>query len=301
MNLQQITHFLALAETGSFSRAAEQVHLTQPALSRSIAQLESELNGPLFERLGRSNHLTPVGQLVAARARRIQQELAELKRSSELVQSEAAGQVSLGLAPTPFELLGAPLMRHFAEHHPRLKLTLGAGSHARQIEGLRRRHLDALVIHERNVQDWAGLQAQHLPPLRIGLICRAGHPLAAARPLKARQLADYPLAASGAGLSPEILREMKAYTGADFDLAQQLHFRADQVSALFDVVRFSDVVFFGVVEVWRRWLDRNELVELSLPRTLNLSSRFAFVTLEGAAWSPALQRVHAFIVGPVAA
>ena len=71
MNLQQLEHLLALAETGSFSRASEKVHLTQPALSRSIQMLEQELGMPLIDRIGKRNELTPFGAMVLARARRI--------------------------------------------------------------------------------------------------------------------------------------------------------------------------------------------------------------------------------------
>ena len=57
MNLQQLDHFLAVVETQSFSRAADKLHLTQPALSRSIQALEEELGGPLLER-GKNKTLT---------------------------------------------------------------------------------------------------------------------------------------------------------------------------------------------------------------------------------------------------
>ena len=71
MTLVQLRHLLALADSGSFSRAAEAVHLTQPALSRSIQTLEDELGQPLFDRLGRHSELTPFGRAMAVRARQV--------------------------------------------------------------------------------------------------------------------------------------------------------------------------------------------------------------------------------------
>ena len=65
MNLQQLDHFLAVVETQSFSRAADKLHLTQPALSRSIQALEEELGGPLLER-GKNKTLTALGELALA-------------------------------------------------------------------------------------------------------------------------------------------------------------------------------------------------------------------------------------------
>ena len=60
MNLKHLAHWLALAETGSFSRAAEKLHITQSALSRSIHVLEEELGGPLVDRVGKKNEMTPL-------------------------------------------------------------------------------------------------------------------------------------------------------------------------------------------------------------------------------------------------
>ena len=62
MTLIQLRHFIALAGLGSFSRAADELHLTQPALSRSIRALEDELGQPLFDRVGRVSELTPYGR-----------------------------------------------------------------------------------------------------------------------------------------------------------------------------------------------------------------------------------------------
>lgn len=80
MNLKHLAHWLALAETGSFSRAAEKLHITQSALSRSIQVLEEELGGPLVDRIGKKNELTPLGQSVLERARRIVHEAQELRQ-----------------------------------------------------------------------------------------------------------------------------------------------------------------------------------------------------------------------------
>ena len=71
MTLVQLRHLIALAESGSFSRAAERTHLTQPALSRSIRALEDELGVPLFDRIGRRAELTPMGRETLERARQL--------------------------------------------------------------------------------------------------------------------------------------------------------------------------------------------------------------------------------------
>ena len=77
-DLRQLRHFVALAEHQHFARAAAAVHLSQPALSRSIRALEEQLARPLFDRIGRRSELTPFGQEMAERARQLVADADEL-------------------------------------------------------------------------------------------------------------------------------------------------------------------------------------------------------------------------------
>ncbi len=102
MTLIQLRHFIALAELGSFSRAAEGLHLTQPALSRSIRALEDALGQPLFDRIGRRNELTAYGRALLARARQIVFDADELRGSGPRMRQGLAGRLRVGLgSPSP--------------------------------------------------------------------------------------------------------------------------------------------------------------------------------------------------------
>ena len=81
MDIAALQAFLAVAETSSFSRAAERIFLTQPAVSKRIAALETNLDARLFDRIGRTVQLTPAGQALLARTRAILRELDDVKRS----------------------------------------------------------------------------------------------------------------------------------------------------------------------------------------------------------------------------
>ena len=90
MTLVQLRHLVALAESGSFSRAAERVHLTQPALSRSIQSLEEELGGSLFDRIGRRAELTAVGREILERARQLVLDAQDLNERARAAARSAA-------------------------------------------------------------------------------------------------------------------------------------------------------------------------------------------------------------------
>ncbi len=100
MELHQLRYFCAVAETGSFSRAAEQSHVSQPALSQQIMKLEGELGARLFDRLGRSVRLTDVGKTFLPRARSVLRELEAAKGDVVERKDSISGLVTVGVIPT---------------------------------------------------------------------------------------------------------------------------------------------------------------------------------------------------------
>lgn len=296
MNLQHFEHLLAVVDTGSFSRAAERLHLTQPALSRSIQAMEDELGGALVDRAGKRKGLTPLGALVASRARRVTIEVSEMKRSAALLADLAVGTVRLALGSAPTAVLALPLLRHIAETYPRLKVQLIGGPAEHQLLALRDRAVDALVVHKRLLPLDDDLDVRLLPEMRIGFVCRRDHPLCGTETdaVSLSRLRDYPLAASGIGLSREVVQSLDAYFGNAMHFNEAVRFQSDEASCLLELVRTSDTVFLGAVETARVLIDERELVELRMPKPLRLSSQFAFITLDGVTEAPALKIVHAF-------
>ena len=122
MNIKHLEHLLALADTGSFSRAAEKLFITQSALSRSIQSLEEELGGRVLDRIGKRNELTPLGQDVVARAHHIVRDAAELRHSARLLQEGGRGAISVGLGSGPAALLLLQVVRWYHWHELLLRL-----------------------------------------------------------------------------------------------------------------------------------------------------------------------------------
>src|SRR5712664_245550 len=100
MEIHQLRYFCAVAETGSFSRAAEQSHVSQPSLSQQIMKLAEELGARLFDRLGRSVRLTELGKAVRPRARADLRELEAAKGDVGQRKDYVGGPVTLGVIPT---------------------------------------------------------------------------------------------------------------------------------------------------------------------------------------------------------
>ena len=95
MELHQLRYFCAVAESGSFSRAAEQSHVSQPSLSQQILKLEDELGGKLFYRLPRAARLTPLGEFFLPRALAILQEIRDSKAGARKIIEFGCSQTGL--------------------------------------------------------------------------------------------------------------------------------------------------------------------------------------------------------------
>lgn len=292
MNIKPLEHLLALADTGSFSRAAEQCFLTQSALSRSIQNLEQELGGQLLDRIGKRNELTPLGREVVARARRIVLEASELRRSAERMQG-GGGSIRVGLGSGPGALLTTPLLCHAAEQHPDLRVSITRGPTELQLLQLRARQLDALVVDARRVAPAPDLQIDPLGDQPAGFVCRADHPLLQLRRVGLEDLLRYPVASTP--LSDEVARLLVEQYGPAADPQLMVSLQGEEVDSLIAAVERSQAVYLGILAAARDGLAAGRLVELKLQPALRSQARFAYITLQGRTEAPALAWFRRFV------
>jgi LysR family hydrogen peroxide-inducible transcriptional activator len=136
MELHQLRYFVAVAETGGFSKAARICFVAQPSLSQQIIKLEQELGLKLFERLGRTSVLTEAGRALLPRARLILKEAGDIKSGISDDLGSGAGQLSVGLIPTiaPYMLPG--VLKRFYESFPRAQISVNENLTERLIKSL---------------------------------------------------------------------------------------------------------------------------------------------------------------------
>ena len=295
MNLRHLEHWLALAETGSFSRAAEKLHITQSALSRSIQALEEELGGPLVDRVGKKNELTPLGRSVLERARRIVHEARELKQGATLLQRGGLGTLRVGLGSGPGAMLMTPWLVYMAEHHPTVQVTVSRGSTELQLTQLRDRQLDALVVDLRRVEAAPDLKIEHVVDMRAGFVCRREHPVLQAHPsgVPFDALLSYPIASIQ--LSQEVARLLVDHYGPQANPAQMTNLQCEDIASLLDVVGQTDAVYLGIVGAAREGLAQGRLVELQMRTPLKGQARLGLITLAGRTELPIMSVFRAFV------
>lgn len=124
MDSQALQAFLAVADTGSFTAAAESLFLTQPAVSKRINQLEQQLGARLFDRLGRQIQLTEAGHALLPHARRVLRDLEDMSRVIDNLSTEVGGKLRIGTSHHIGLHRLPPVLRQFSRHYPNVQLDI---------------------------------------------------------------------------------------------------------------------------------------------------------------------------------
>src|SRR5919199_2093693 len=146
MTLQQLTYFLAAAEAGSFSAAAEELHMAQPSLSEQIRRLEAELGVPLFARAGRGLTLTEAGRLLRPHAERTLAAAEEAAASVREVRDLAGGTVAFGTFGSAHHYLLGGLVQDFRARHPNVRVRVLGQNSAEVADAVREGGLEAGLV-----------------------------------------------------------------------------------------------------------------------------------------------------------
>jgi LysR family hydrogen peroxide-inducible transcriptional activator len=190
MELHQLRYFCAVAEAGSFSRAAEQSHVSQPSLSQQIMKLEDELGARLFDRLGRSVRLTETGQTFLPRARAVLREL-EAARGDVVEQKDSiGGSVMIGVIPTVAPYFLPQHLTRFSRKYPQVRLTVVEEITPALLDLLRASKVDLAVL----ALPIRGHEFETFPLLteRLFAALPRGHKLATRRALSLKDLRSQP-------------------------------------------------------------------------------------------------------------
>ena len=218
MDLNQLKYFVGLSRELHFSRAAKLLHITQPALSRQISNLERELGVSLFERGPRAVRLTEAGQFLQPKAVAI---LMACRQTSEELRIQFGGNqrpLQMGFLSVLLDDLVAPSIRSCRLRHPRLRVQLHELSPSQQMEKLAAGELDLAVLGNINEQDRRLYRVRRLSYHPMAAVVSEDHPLSQAKNIHLAQLAKEPWISLDEGLFPgrrEFLR--KACRAAGFE------------------------------------------------------------------------------------
>ena len=190
MNLRQLSYFVRIAESGSFSAAADTLHVAQSALSRHIKELEEELGGALLDRGSRGVTLSDSGKVLFERAKFILSQLEEAGSEVRAQNKELTGTVRLMVPSSIAQVLFEPLVERFLQQFPKVRLGLSEGLWSDAANRLRTGAAD-LAIMGSATSDY--IELEPLARERMVLVGRVGDPLVAKTSISVGSLAGLPL------------------------------------------------------------------------------------------------------------
>jgi DNA-binding transcriptional LysR family regulator len=198
MDIAALQAFLAIAETGSFSRAAERIFLTQPAISKRIAALEEELGAKLFDRIGRRIHLTPAGQALAGRAQTLLKDLEDVRRSITNLGGTIGGELRLAMSHHVGLHRLPPALKQFHDGYPDVRLDLRFMDSERACHAVIHGDLE-LAIVTLPPNDMPPLRLEHIWDDPLDIVVGRDHPLAHEDDVTPKRLLDFPAILPGQG------------------------------------------------------------------------------------------------------
>ena len=248
--LRQLQYFVAVAERGAFGTAAEDLAVSQPALSKQLATMEAELDVVLFERTSRRVKLTSVGKDLLPRARSILQKVRDLQVAARGSSSPFGNRLALGVLPS----IGAYFMplanRRLHELYPELRLIVEEGSTEQLLEKLQSGSLDAVIGTPTNNPNF---ESAALFVETLWVCAAADDPISVRRgPVELDELADKPLLSLSTGFRlAEIVERLanlagtyvsRDYRGASLDAVRQMAVMGAGVAVLPSLYALAEAV-----------------------------------------------------------
>jgi DNA-binding transcriptional LysR family regulator len=290
IDLRLIQHALTLARHRNYARAAEALHLSQPALSRSISGLEAALGVRLFDRTRQGVAPTAFGERLLARGLELLTDAAELERELKLMQGLKAGVLRIGAGPYPAELSVGTAVGRLAGRYPQVRIEVHTADWRVVRERVLGAELDLGVIELSTSDQDPRLVIEPLPQHPGALFCRAGHPLLKEKSLTLEDLLKFPFVAGG--IPPRAAETFNRLAKAgviDPDTGDYLPaVRVDTMGLTKSVVLLSDAVGIGPRKLLENELQARQLAVLPLHPPW-LHTNYGFVHLRERAPAPAVQ------------
>jgi DNA-binding transcriptional LysR family regulator len=194
MELRHLRYFVAVAEEENVSRAALRLHVSQPALSRQVRDLEDDLGFALLERNAKSVRLTDAGREFLKESRAVLQRVEDAVKTARAI-ADGGNELHVGYAMSPTVRILPQSLRMFQAAQPSMRVKLHDLSTEEMLAGLRSGKLQiAIMVHSRFVVA-RGLNLEDLASLPVCLAVAPGHPLANRKAVKITEIARYPLIA----------------------------------------------------------------------------------------------------------
>ncbi len=284
MNIRRLSHLVALADEGNFHRAAERVHLSQPAFSRSIQAAETEFGLKLFDRGTAEVRCTPSGAFVVERARRLLQESRQLERDVTLHRERVIGDISFGSGAIPAATVVPRLLCEMRQKYPAVSARVLVNNVAQLLTHVRSEDHDFFVGDTRSVPRDGTFAIQPIGRPTAGIYARSGHPLLKQHSILVADLVPYGLATGR--LPAEICTFLLNLMGLAPDARLPVAVECDDVHLVKHITMSTDIVMVGTADLLASEIADGKMCLLPLKDLPPIYSELGVVSLQGRTHSP---------------
>lgn len=205
MNTSKLRYIVAVDRFGSMTAAAAAIHVSQPSLTRTVAEVEKELGIALFERRARGMVATAQGRSIIDRAARILADIERLDMDAKEFRAYRESHLRLCISPPPLITLMNPALPQLLSHHPQLKVDIKSLATNNAISLLRAGDCDLIIGPTQALEEKREFKIIPLKPFDAYFFTRRSHPLTKKRAISKQHILNYPLVLPERdGASPEI-------------------------------------------------------------------------------------------------
>lgn len=273
MDLTRLRHIVAVARNRSFSRAAEETGITQPALSRSVAAFETRYCVKLFDRGRGGVHPTAAGLNVIAQAEKLLTASRDFERSLTRYPNGEVGKVAFGLGPLLSSLFLPRLAHALLNELPGIQIFALSRAPDQLVTELLADRIELILGNNWNLGRVPGTEVRRLGKLDIAVMVRAGHPLAEANTVSLADLERFPVASA-----VELPADSLCWAGS---------FVCDNFHVLRDAVLGTDCSWMSSPAFLSKELRTGAIIQLEVSDFQSFDSDVCLVSKRGRTLSPA--------------
>lgn len=265
--LRQLQVFETIARLNSFSRAAEELHLTQPTVSMQVKKLADALETPLFEQIGRQVFLTQAGEVLYEAAQEVLAHLHSAEQRIKNLKGLAGGRIKLSVISSA-QYFVPKVIHDFVEHYPDVSVAMMVGNKEKLVERILKNEDDFYILGQ--PPEGLSVESFQLAPNPLVFVAHKHHPLAKVRKIKLEQMQEVPLLMreKGSGMRSQIeavfakhhyTPNIKMILGGNevvrLGVLQNLGVTVAAVATLLDEIERGDIVVLDVegFPIHRQW------------------------------------------------
>ena len=285
VTVKQLRHLTAIVEQGNMHRAAESLHITQPALTRSLTTLEGLLDVRLFDRHSGGMQATPFCLEIIEKCQQILLDVEDIQRAARIYRNVEAGELHIGVGRGLRELVLRNSIPKFVSQHPNIRITVTEDTPEELTRKLMNRDIELIAAGLGSFRHVNEFRHEFISNLPLSVITRKGHPLQSKKKISFKQLAQYPLiSATLVGPTHPLSNSLSTETGLT-----QPHMNCSDYPTLKDVLVRSDSWLISSAFNCEPELQKGVLRKLDVTHP-SLQTELGIAEVDKRSRSPAAQR-----------